>query len=346
MYNKILVINLMHIGDLLLVTPVLRTLRSNFPAAHIALLADAKLADLVKYNRNIDRLIAIDKKGYHDKLWNYIKLIGEIRDEKYDLVINLHRNERASFLAGLSGAGKIVGYSTFGPHVFFDRVLENRKRVKHQVEAHFDVLRETLGIAKIDDRGIEMWLDAAAEAEAAKIWAETYGSEAGTLKVIGLNSGASWPTKRWPKEYFAALADRLLDLGYGVAYFGGPMDEELVRETLGLMKNSPHPRLAVLTGKVRLMVLAALFKKCAALVTNDSGPMHIAVAMDVPLVSIFGASPVTGFSPYNNRSVVIKTTAACHPCYEHHCDTLHCMTGISVDQVLQATLDISPKYLR
>jgi len=333
----------MHIGDLLLVTPVLRTLRSNFPAAHIALLADAKLADLVKYNKNIDRLIAIDKKGYHDKLWNYLKLIRQIRRENYDLAINLHRNERASFLAALSGAGKIVGYSTVGPHLFFDKVLENRKRIKHQVEAHFDVLRETLGITKIDDRGIEMWLDDAAEDAAARLWAEAYGAEAGALKVVGLNSGASWPTKRWPKEYFAALADRLLDAGYGVAYFGGPMDEELVRETLGLMKKFPHPRLAVFTGKVNLMVLAALFKKCAALVTNDSGPMHIAVAMDVPLVSIFGASPVTGFSPYNDKSVVIKATADCHPCYAHHCDTLHCMTGISVEQVLAATLNIIAK---
>jgi heptosyltransferase-2 len=339
LYNKILVINLMHIGDLLLVTPVLRTLRSNFPSSHIALLADAKIADLVKYNKNIDQLIAIDKKGYHDKLWNYIKLIGEIRREKFDLVINLHRNERASFLAGLSGAGKIVGYSTFGPHILFDKVLENRKRVKHQVEAHFDVLRETLGITAIDDRGIEMWLDDAAEGEAGRLWSAAFGNDA-AAPVIGLNSGASWPTKRWPKECFAALADRLLEEGYGVAYFGGPMDIELVRETVALMRNPAHPRLTIFTGKVNLLVLAALFKKCAALVTNDSGPMHIAVAMDVPLVSIFGASPVIGFSPYNDKSVVIKADADCHPCYQHHCDTLHCMKGISVDKVLAKTLEI------
>lgn len=342
MYNKILVINLMHIGDLLLVTPVLRTLRSNFPSSHITLLADAKIADLVKYNKNIDQLIAIDKKGYHDKLWNYLKLIGEIRREKFDLVINLHRNERASFLAGLSGAGKIVGYSTFGPHVLFDKVLENRKRVKHQVEAHFDVLRETLGITVIDDRGIEMWLDEPAEDEAARLWSAAFGTD-GALPVIGLNSGASWPTKRWPKEYFADLADRLLEAGYGVAYFGGPMDVELVRETVALMKNSTHARLAIFTGKVNLLVLAALFKKCAALITNDSGPMHIAVAMDVPLVSIFGASPVIGFSPYNDKSVVIKSDADCHPCYQHHCGTLHCMKGISVDKVLEATMEIIAK---
>lgn len=81
-YSKILVINLMHIGDLLLVTPVLRTLRTNYPKAHIALLADAKLRDLVKDNKHIDELIEIDKKGYHNNLPNYFKFIGDIRKKK------------------------------------------------------------------------------------------------------------------------------------------------------------------------------------------------------------------------------------------------------------------------
>jgi heptosyltransferase II len=337
------VINLMHIGDLLLVTPVLRTLRTNYPAAHIALLADAKIADLVKYNENIDQLIAIDKKGHHDKLWNYLQLIQAIRQEKFDLVINLHRNERASFIAGLSGAEKIVGYSTFGPNLFFDKVLENRKAVKHQIEAHFDVLRETLGITLIDDRGLEMWLDQAAENTADRLWQEAFSGSA--MPVVGLNIGASWPTKRWPKEYFAQLADRLLDLGYGIAFFGGAMDTGLVEETLSLMKQTEPLKVAVFTGKVSLLELAALLKKCRVFVTNDSGPMHIAVAMGVPLVSMFGASPVTGFSPYNDSSVVLKSSLPCHPCYEHSCrrGDLGCMYGITVDLVLEKTLELEKK---
>lgn len=332
----------MHIGDLLLVTPVLRTLRTNFPKAHIALLADAKIADLVKYNKNIDQLIAIDKKGHHDKLWNYLELIRQIRREKFDLVINLHRNERASFIAGLSGAGRIVGYSTIGPNVFFDKVLENRKAIKHQIEAHFDVLRETLGITKIDDRGLEMWLDEAAETNADRLWQEAFGGQA-AMPVVGLNIGASWLTKRWPKEYFAELADRLLELGYGIAFFGGSMDTALVQETLVLMKRSAPGKVAIFTGKVSLLELAALLKKCRVLVTNDSGPMHVAVAMGVPLVSMFGASPVTGFSPYNDISVVLKSELPCHPCYEHSCrrKDLSCMYGITVDSVLEKTLELA-----
>lgn len=327
----------MHIGDLLLVTPVLRTLRTNFPAAHVALLADAKLADLVRLNQNLSELITIDKKGHHDKLLNYIRFIGGIRKQKFDLVINLHKNERASFIAALSGAKKIVGYSTFGPGLLFDQVIENRKRLKHQVEAHFDVLRETLGITDIDDRGIEMWLDETAEKSAERIWQQAFPAN---QRVIGLNIGASWPTKRWPKEYFAELADRLVDEGFGIAYFGGPMDVEIVDQAINLMKHKNHPLVVRCTGKVTLMELAALLKKCCVFVTNDSGPMHIAVAMRVPLVSMFGASPVQGFWPYNDISIVLKTPLPCHPCYEHACKLggLECMHAITVDEVISETL--------
>lgn len=349
-YSKILVINLMHIGDLLLVTPVLRTLRTNYPLAHIALLADAKLQDLVKYNKNIDELLIIEKKGYHNKLVNYLQFVGDIRNKKFDLVINLHANERASFIAAFSGGKKIVGYATFGLGFFFDKVIENRKAIKHQVHSHFDVLRETMDITKIDDRGIEMWLDEKAEQRAAEIWQEAYpihsplerggASARGCVKVVGLNIGASWETKRWRKEYYAELADRLLDMGYGIAYYGGPMDVEIVNETIGFMHNKKHPLLKTFTGKMTLLELAALLKKCSVLVTNDTGPMHVAVAMNVPLVSMFGPSPVPGFYPYNDKSVVLKTALACHPCGKHQCPTQHeCMWQIDVDTVMKYTLE-------
>lgn len=341
---KILVINLMHIGDLLLVTPVLRTLRTNYPDAEIDLLADKKLEDLVKYNQNISELITIDKKGYHNTLGKYLAFIGQIRRRKFDLVINLHANERATAIAAFSGAREIIGYSSWGLGIFFDFLMENRKRIKHQVQSHFDVLKEGLGITQIDDRGIEMWLDEAAEQSAAQTWERIFPDK--DLPVIGLNIGASWPTKRWPKESFAEVADRLLDKGFGIAYFGGPMDEELVQQTISLMKQKDNPRLAVLTGKLSLLELAALLKKCRVLVTNDSGPMHVAVAMDVPLISMFGASPVEGFYPYNDISVVLKTPEPCHPCYQHSCryKDLRCMYAIPVETVLENTLDLFERY--
>ena len=141
-YKNILVINLMHIGDLMLVTPVLRTLRTNYPQARISLLADKKLADLVQYNRHIDECLLIDKKGRDDSLPSFIKYIWGIRKKKFDLVINLHRNERASAIAAFSGADRIVGYAKPGFALLFDQVLPNLKAVKHQIHSHFDVLEQ------------------------------------------------------------------------------------------------------------------------------------------------------------------------------------------------------------
>ena len=343
MYEKILVINLMHIGDLLLVTPVLRTLRTNYPHAYIALLADKKLSDLVKNNRHIDELIPIDKKGYHNKFITYLKFIGEIRERKFDLVINLHANERASFIAALSGAKRVVGYATFGAGMFFDQVMENTKAIKHQIHSHFDVLKKAVGVETIDDGGLDMWLEQSAIDSANQIWQNNFGDYP-ELKVIGLNIGASWETKRWCGEYYAELADRLLDKGYGIAYFGGPMDMEIVNQAVAKMKHRDHEHLKIFTGKVSLQELAALLKKCALFVTNDSGPMHIAVALDVPLVTMFGASPVPGFYPYNNMSTLIKTSEKCHPCGIHTCDHLTCMKVITVDIVEKYVMDALAKY--
>lgn len=123
MFDKILVINLMHIGDLLLTTPVLRVLRINFPDSHITLLADKKLADLVKLNPNLDDCLFIDKKGDDNNIPNFVNFIAKVRSRHFDLVINLHRNERASTLAAFSGGNFIIGYAKPIFSLFFDKVF-------------------------------------------------------------------------------------------------------------------------------------------------------------------------------------------------------------------------------
>ena len=126
----------------------------------------------------------------------------------------------------------------------------------------------------------------------------------------------------------------LLERGYRVAFFGGPMDQENVQEILSKMKYKEHPGVGVFTGKINLLELAALARKCAVFLTNDSGPMHVAVSQKVPVVAIFGSSNEVGFGPYSQNSVVVKTDIACRPCGRHHCDHHSCMTEIAHEQVL------------
>lgn len=346
MYHNILVINLMHIGDLLLVTPVLRTLRTNYPKARISLLADKKLADLVQYNKHIDECLLIDKKGKDDHFGSFLHFISRIRHKKYDLVINLHRNERASALAAFSGAKKIVGYSKPGFSLFFDKVMPNKKAVKHQIHSHFDVLREAAGITQIDDGGLEMWLPPEAEEKAAALWQKHFTDG---KKVVALNIGASWVTKRWCDGYFAQTADNLVEKGYAIAFFGGKMDEKMVAAAKAKMRHHASPEVHVFTGCLSLAELAAMLKRCVLFITTDSGPMHIGVAQNVPVLTMFGSSPVPGFYPYDAKDILIKTSEKCHPCGIHICprqgeENMACMKRITPELLLHYAYQLLEEY--
>ncbi len=345
-YRNILVINLMHIGDLMLVTPVLRTLRTNYPSARLTLLADKKLRDLVEFNPHIDECLLIDKKGKDDHLGSFFRFILGVRKKKFDLVINLHRNERASAIAAFSGAKRIVGYAKPGFSLFFDEVLPNKKAVMHQIHSHFKVLTKACGVTRIDDGGLEMEIPPGMDDEAARLWHENFPEG---QKVVAFNIGASWPTKRWLDEYFAECADILVERGYGVAFFGGPMDEEMVRDCLAKMKQKDSKAVRVFTGKLSLGVLAGMLRRSALFLTTDSGPMHVGVAMNMPVVTMFGSSPVPGFYPYDAKDVLVKTPEPCHPCGIHICpkqgaDNMACMKKIPVDVVMRYVDELLDTY--
>ncbi|MCR5757030.1 MAG: glycosyltransferase family 9 protein [Selenomonas sp.] len=365
MYQNILVINLMQIGDLMLTTPVLGVLRKAYPQAQLTLLADTRWRELVECNPNINRCLFMDKKGADKGLISLWRFIGKVRAQKFDLVINLHRNERASAIAAFSGAKRIVGYSKPLFSLFFDKVMQNPSIAhhmgwgpggifppyryvpgwEHQVHAHLNVLRKTLGIEP-DDGGLEMALSAENRQKADSLWQEHFSVED---KVIALNIGASWETKRWPDNYFAQCADRLIEKGYKIAFFGGPMDLDIVEKCIGQMQHKDSRDLHIFTGKVSLAVLAGLLRKCVLFLTTDSGPMHIGVAMNLPVITMFGASPVSGFYPYDGRSVLLKSPENCHPCGMHVCPhqgrkQLACMKNIPVDVVMHYAEALLEKF--
>ena len=352
-YKNILVINTMHIGDLMLVTPALRTLRANYPQAHIALLTDRILADLVRCNENIDECILIDKHGRDKGILALIRFIRQIRKRHFDLVINYHRNERASAIASFSGGKKIVGYAQPFFHRFFDHWMPNlamadtpKDKVMHQTLCHLKVLQEAAGCTKLDDRGLEMWLPPEEEKKASDLWQKEFAEDD---RVIAFNIGASWMTKRWIDAYFAECADRFIEEGYRIAFLGGPTDVAIVKACIEKMKEKDSPKVHVFTGKVSLTVLAGLLRHCCLFLTTDSGPMHVGVAMNVPIVTMFGASPVPTFYPYDGKDIVIKTPESCHPCGIHDCpkkgaDHMACMKHIPVDVVMKYSEELLARY--
>lgn len=353
MAKKILVINTMHIGDLLLVTPALRTLRTNYPEAHITLLTDKPLGDLVRSNENIDECLLIDKHGKDKGIRALFRFIKKIRRRHFDLVINFHRNERASAIAAFSGATEIVGYAQPAFRRFFTHWMPNlamadtpRELAEHQVRCHLDVLREAAGCEEEDDRGLEMPLSPEAEEAAASLWAKEFSSDD---KVIAFNIGASWLTKRWMDSYFAVCADYFIEEGYHVAFLGGPTDVPIVEACVEKMREKESARVHIFTGKLSLPVLAGVLSRSSLLLTTDSGPMHVGVAQNVPIVAMFGASPVPTFSPYDGKDIAIKTPEPCHPCGIHDCprkgdDYMACMKRIPAEVVIRCAEELLAAY--
>ena len=351
--KSILVINTMHIGDLLLITPALRTLRANYPQARISLLTDKTLADLVRENPCIDECLTIDKHGADRGMFALARFIRRLRARHFDLVINLHRNERCSAITAFCGAKERIGYAQpfFGR--FYTKCYPNlamadtpkELATKHQVTVHLEMLQKALGLKAIDDRGLEMTIPAAAEQEAARLW-DAMGE---ARPVIAFNIGASWATKRWIDTYFAQCADELIAEGYAVAFFGGPTDVSIVDACLAQMREKDSSHCHVFTGKVSLAVLAGLLARCALMLTTDSGPMHIGVSQNVPVVTMFGASPVPTFYPYDARAILLKTPETCHPCGIHDCpkqgkDHMACMKHIPVENVMKYVRELLAKY--
>ena len=357
MYKNILVINLMQIGDLMLTTPVLGALRAAYPQAKITLLADSRWRELVECNPHVDACLFMDKKGRDKGIRRLLSFVGRVRKMNFDLVINLHRNERSSAIAAMSGAPRIVGYSKPPWSLLFDKVLKNpslarragKRRIpgtQHQVHSHMAVLKEALGIEEPKDVGLVLCLSDSAAQTAEELWQQEFSP---ADKVIAFNIGASWETKRWLTQYFAQAADMLIEKGYHIAFFGGPMDKDIVAECQSRMEYKDSGQVHIFTGRVSLAVLAGLLRRCVLMLTTDSGPMHIGVAMNLPLVTMFGASPVPGFYPYDGRSVLVKTPEKCHPCGIHQCQregegNLACMKNIPVAAVMNFVWELLDKY--
>ena len=337
LYQNILVIHLMHLGDLMLGTPVLAALRQQYPAARITLLADKKLADVVAANEHLDECLLIDKKGADGGILGILRYAMRLRKNHYDLVINLHRNERSSALAAFSGGRRIVGYAKPGFALAFDHVSPSQNQVMHEVHSHYAALRAA-GVLNADGTaGLEMWIPSAAKEEAERLWQAHF---APTDKVIAINIGASWATKRWIDAYFAVVADTYLRRGYHIAVMGGPMDREMVEKCRARMEEREHPHLHIFTGQVSLGVLAGLLSRCILFITTDSGPMHVGVAMHVPVICMFGSSPIPGFYPYDARSISVRAPVSCHPCRIHECplageEHMMCMKRMPPDLILQ-----------
>lgn len=322
--KRILVIKLRAIGDVLLSTIVLRNLRFAFPDARLDFLTEPPSKDIVESLPDIDTVILHDRSQVGG-----LTLIRAIRSQRYDLVLDLFGNPRSALITRLSGARYRVGYRFRGRTYAYNILVEPRGDQVHNTQFNLDAI-EALGIA-IQDRNI--YFPIANEDTA---YVDQFLCEAGIEKqfLVALGTSGGWYTKRWGLRQFAMLADELIEKrGAQVVLIWGPGQREEVEQIRTLMKH--HAFVPPVTS---LAQLGGLLQRCAFIVSNDSGPMHIAAAVGTPVLGIYGPTNPTLQGPYGDKHIVIRREGLdCLGCNLTECPIGHpCMLELSVDEVMKS----------
>ena len=319
--RRVLVIKLRAIGDIIQSTVVSKNLRLAFPGAAIHFLTEPPGKEVLKGNPHVDGVIVYDRS-----LMSGLDLIRDVRRGHYDTVIDLFCNPRTALVTRLSGAVRRVGFRFRGRTYAYNIVAEPRGDRVHNTQFNLDAL-EALGVA-IQDRSLYFqFTDDDARFVDGFLPVET-GAQS---LLVCINSGGGWYTKRWGLDRFAALADGVArEWGARIVIAWGPGQREEAEEIRRRMVSE-----AIIPPPTTLGQLGALLKRCSIVITNDSGPMHIAAAVGTPVLGIYGPTDPRLQGPYGDQHVVVRNEKLhCLGCNLTKCPIGHpCMLGLNVETV-------------
>ncbi len=334
--QKILVRSTNWIGDAVMTTPAVRTIRQNYPEAEITLLALPWVADVFNTSPHIDKIFSYDKNGRHAGIKGKFLLARDLREEGYDAAILMQNAFEAAFITLLARIPVRAGYTTDGRGLLLTHGVKKNRDIKlrHQVHYYQEML-EGLGLTPGPD-DLELHIGDKDVLWAAKSINQYKAGQKST--VIGINPGAAYgPAKCWPVDKYARLAKNLCkNSDVIVVVFGTKADSVAAGQIQDAVDN--QVKVIDLTGKTTLGQALGMIKQCNVFVTNDSGLMHVSAALYVPTVAIFGSTDHIATGPYSDNASIVRTELDCSPCLETHCPKKHfrCMEDISVDDVAQA----------
>ncbi|MYF98351.1 glycosyltransferase family 9 protein [Candidatus Poribacteria bacterium] len=327
--DKILLIRLSSLGDIVLTTPAIRAVRAHFPQAYIAMLVAKQSADVLLQNPHLNEIIQFNRFAKDKDTGEMLRIIRILRQRRFALTFDFQRKFRTELLMYFSGATERVGKGRLCT------IRVPKQGNQHATESYFDLLHAA-GIMA-ENRELEMFLSKSERTDACYVFEEAGVSEM-QLKV-GLFPGAGWKLREWMPDRFASIGDKLVEkFDAQVIIFGGPKEGALVRSVANLMQ---HPAI-LFAGNLQIRQLAACIEKCDLFLTNDTGPMHIAAAVGTPTIALFGPGDHIRFQPLGESNTVIRHDVACSPCkqFTEKCKDNICMKQITVDEVWDSICQI------
>jgi lipopolysaccharide heptosyltransferase II len=338
-YQRVLIVRTDRLGDVLLSTPVIKALRQKLPQAYISMLVSPYTKDALDGNPDLDEIITFDKDVKNKGWMAGFKFIQVLKKKKFDLAIVLHPTTRMHSLVFLSGIPKRLGYDCKLGFLLTDRIKHTKQYgQKHESEYALDLLR----YLEIDPVDKTLFMPIKQESEK---WVEVLFSQVGIKdgdKLLVIHPAASCPSRIWPAERFAEVADKLVQkYGFKTIIVSSPGDAQKAQEVIKHMGS----KALNLAAKTSVSQLASVLKRSQLFISTDSGPMHVACALGVPVITIFGRSQAglspQRWGPLGERSRVLHKTVGCTICLAHNCKKdFACLKATTVEDVLRAAEEI------
>ena len=337
--KRMLVIRLDRLGDVVLSTPALQALRHQFPHAFIAMMVRPACREAVEGHPCLDEVILYDKEGLQRNPLETFRFARRLRRYAFDTALVLHPSNRSHWIPWLAGIPVRIGYDRKSGWLLTHR-LPHRKQEGAKHEARYTLeLLEVLGFAPLmsapqvpvrpeADRRVEALLSGSSVAQAERL--------------VAIHPSASCVSKRWMPERFAQVADRLVtECRVRICLVAGEADAPHAEQVAHAMR---QPALNF-AGRLSVGELAALLSRCRLLISNDSGPVHVAAAVGTPVVDVFGRnqrglSPLR-WGPVGDGHVILHKEVGCVTCLAHNCDIeFLCLTSLSVEEVYRAAVSV------
>jgi heptosyltransferase-2 len=331
-FNKILMRSPNWVGDSVLAIPAMKAVRARFPKAEITVLARPWVAGLFTSATFLDE---VWKEGKPESLAGWSRLARDMRSRQFDLALLFPNSFESALMVYLARVPQRVGYARDGRKWMLTNWVWPPARERHQVHYYLELAKAVS--ASIADPSISIEAAASEKEEARKLLAAEGVPPAS--RYIVLNPGAAYGSaKRWSEERFAELAALLArDTGFRIVIIGSDAERRIAEK----IREQAQCETAILNGKTSLETLIGVLAESSLMITNDSGPMHIAAALGVPTVAVFGATNAAETGPYGPKTRIVSHPVECSPCMLRECPIDHrCMSGISAGDVRRAAFEL------